>query len=255
MSGCTTTVPNSVRKSAPVGQTSRHAACGAVLADVGASSATRSCPSAGRLPLERHRLLDEGDVAPGGGARARRCCRRTSPVKPEAVVGHAGSTPCTRPRRPCSRCRRVVSVKKPDRARPRLARARHPVSRRRLSAVASPPARAAPARAACGPAGCRRSPPSTPGCGRSGRARAGTGRWPSRRVARPLRCPSGRAGRPGGRRGPRRAAARIRSVTSTRASIAARAVTIVAQPPCSRPRSAASSGLTSQNISGCSSAR
>src|SRR5947209_14387616 len=27
MSSCTTTVPNSVRKSAPVGQTSRHAAC------------------------------------------------------------------------------------------------------------------------------------------------------------------------------------------------------------------------------------
>src|SRR6267143_7021381 len=27
MSCCTTTVPNSVRKSAPVGQTSRHAAC------------------------------------------------------------------------------------------------------------------------------------------------------------------------------------------------------------------------------------
>ena len=27
MSGCTTTVPNSVRNSDPVGQTSRHAAC------------------------------------------------------------------------------------------------------------------------------------------------------------------------------------------------------------------------------------
>ncbi len=48
---------------------------------------------------------------------------------------------------------------------------------------------------------------------------------------------------------------RTRSVTSTRASIAARAVTSVAQPPCSSPRSAASAGPTSQNISGCSSAR
>ena len=47
----------------------------------------------------------------------------------------------------------------------------------------------------------------------------------------------------------------IRSVTRTRASTAVRAETIVAQPPCSRPRSAASSGLTSQKISGCSSDR
>ena len=49
--------------------------------------------------------------------------------------------------------------------------------------------------------------------------------------------------------------ARSRSVTSTRASIAAREVMIVAQPPFSRPRSAASVGETSQNISGCSSER
>ena len=48
---------------------------------------------------------------------------------------------------------------------------------------------------------------------------------------------------------------RSRSVTSTRASIAVRAVTIVAQPPLTSPRSAASSGDTSQNISGCNSAR
>src|SRR3954453_23633326 len=47
----------------------------------------------------------------------------------------------------------------------------------------------------------------------------------------------------------------IRSVTCTRASIAAREVTIVAQPRCSRPRSSASSGLTSQNSSGWSSDR
>ena len=47
----------------------------------------------------------------------------------------------------------------------------------------------------------------------------------------------------------------MRSVTSTRASIAARAVTIVAQPACSSPRSEASSGLTSQKSSGWSSAR
>ena len=43
-------------------------------------------------------------------------------------------------------------------------------------------------------------------------------------------------------------------MTSTRASIAARAVMIVAQPPFSSPRSAASPGETSQNSSGCSSA-
>ena len=47
----------------------------------------------------------------------------------------------------------------------------------------------------------------------------------------------------------------IRSVTSTLASIAVRVVTIVAQPPCSRPRSRASRGETSQNIEGCSSLR
>ena len=58
-----------------------------------------------------------------------------------------------------------------------------------------------------------------------------------RRVAggQAARCPSGTAGRPGAVAGPAPRAARIRSVTSTRASIADRAVTIVAQPPCSRP--------------------
>ena len=47
----------------------------------------------------------------------------------------------------------------------------------------------------------------------------------------------------------------IRSVTRTRASIALRTVTIVAQPRCSRPRSAASSGEISQKNSGWSSDR
>ena len=46
-----------------------------------------------------------------------------------------------------------------------------------------------------------------------------------------------------------------RSVTSTFASIAARAVTTCAQPRWSSPRSPASSGDTSTNISGCSSDR
>ena len=46
-----------------------------------------------------------------------------------------------------------------------------------------------------------------------------------------------------------------RSVTITRASTAVRAVMIVAQPPCSSPRSAASSGPISQKNSGWSSAR
>jgi hypothetical protein len=46
-----------------------------------------------------------------------------------------------------------------------------------------------------------------------------------------------------------------RSVTITLASIAARAVTMCAQPRWARPRSAASSGDTSTNISGCSSDR
>ena len=47
----------------------------------------------------------------------------------------------------------------------------------------------------------------------------------------------------------------MRSVTMTRASIDERAVVTVAQPACSSPRSVASSGDTSQNISGCSSDR
>src|SRR5699024_8634506 len=47
----------------------------------------------------------------------------------------------------------------------------------------------------------------------------------------------------------------IRGVTSTRASTAVRAVTMVAHPPLTRPRSRASSGLTSQKNSGCSSDR
>lgn len=46
-----------------------------------------------------------------------------------------------------------------------------------------------------------------------------------------------------------------RDVTITRASTAPRAVTIVAHPPCSRPRSAASCGESSQKNSGCSSER
>ena len=48
---------------------------------------------------------------------------------------------------------------------------------------------------------------------------------------------------------------RTRSLTSTRASTAARAVTTVANSPCSSFRSAASSGETSTKNSGCSSAR
>ena len=54
---------------------------------------------------------------------------------------------------------------------------------------------------------------------------------------------------------PRTTSGVIRSVTSTRTSIAARGETIVAQPYGSSPHSAASSGETSQNISGCSSER
>src|SRR5687767_8045012 len=45
----------------------------------------------------------------------------------------------------------------------------------------------------------------------------------------------------------------MRSVTNTRASMAARTVVTVAHPPLTRPRSAASAGLTSQNMAGCSS--
>ena len=45
----------------------------------------------------------------------------------------------------------------------------------------------------------------------------------------------------------------MRSVTLARASISARSVTIVIQPPSSMPRSAASSGSSSANISGWSS--
>ena len=46
----------------------------------------------------------------------------------------------------------------------------------------------------------------------------------------------------------------MRSVTFARASISARSVTMVIQPPSSMPRSAAISGSSSANISGCSSA-
>ena len=46
---------------------------------------------------------------------------------------------------------------------------------------------------------------------------------------------------------------RSRRVTIARASIRLRAVRTVTQPPCTMPRSAASSGLSSTNISGCSS--
>ena len=46
---------------------------------------------------------------------------------------------------------------------------------------------------------------------------------------------------------------RMRRVTRTRASISPRAVRMVAQPPFVNLRSAASSGDTSQNISGCNS--
>ncbi len=47
----------------------------------------------------------------------------------------------------------------------------------------------------------------------------------------------------------------IRSVTSTRASMALRAVTMVAQPRWVSPRSAASCGETSQKNAGCNSDR
>ena len=47
----------------------------------------------------------------------------------------------------------------------------------------------------------------------------------------------------------------MRSVTITRASIAVRADTMVAQPPLVSPRSCASSGEISQKNSGCSSER
>ena len=47
---------------------------------------------------------------------------------------------------------------------------------------------------------------------------------------------------------------RSRRVTFARASISPRSVSTVSQPPSSIPRSAASSGSSSTNISGCSSA-
>ena len=51
----------------------------------------------------------------------------------------------------------------------------------------------------------------------------------------------------------RRCSGLSRRVTIARASIAPRGERTVSQPPCSMPRSAASSGLSSTNISGCSS--
>ena len=69
------------------------------------------------------------------------------------------------------------------------------------------------------------------------------------------RSPSATAGRPGGSSRPvdRAAAACARSRVA-RASISARSVSITIQPPSSIPRSAASTGSISANISGCSSA-
>ena len=46
---------------------------------------------------------------------------------------------------------------------------------------------------------------------------------------------------------------RNRRVTIARASIRPRADSTVNQPPCTMPRSAANSGLSSTNISGCNS--
>jgi hypothetical protein len=84
MSSCTTTVPNSVRNSDPVGQTSRQAAC-AVLADVGGHQPAQLAQLAGQLRARRvldevavqpvvhihgTPLLDERDVPPGVGAEA-----------------------------------------------------------------------------------------------------------------------------------------------------------------------------------------
>ena len=137
--------------------------------------------------------------------------RRRSPVVSGTVlVSPHRSVPV------CSRCRPVAG------SRPRTQQLRR---------------RAVGARA-----GCRRWPPWSPGCARSGPATIGD--QLVRRVAggEPVRPPV--VGQPDlvDRARPARSAGRIRSVTSTRASIAVRAVTIVAQPPCSSPRSAASSG-------------
>ena len=110
------------------------------------------------------------------------------------------------------------------------------------------------ARGAGQPAGRRpgRRTPSPRACSRSGRPPATSGRWRRRRPFR-RRSPSGTGCRSGGRSARRRAAACSRRVTIARASIAPRGERTVSQPPCSIPRSAASSGLSSTNISGCSS--
>src|SRR5439155_26943979 len=50
MSSCTTTVPNSVRKSEPVGQTSRHAACVQCLQTSELISQRSASPSPGSTP-------------------------------------------------------------------------------------------------------------------------------------------------------------------------------------------------------------
>src|SRR5205085_5663949 len=53
MSSCTTTVPNSVRKSEPVGQTSRHAACVQCLHTSEDMSQRRASPSLSPSPSTR----------------------------------------------------------------------------------------------------------------------------------------------------------------------------------------------------------
>ena len=198
--------------------------------------------SGGRCSAARRSrpLLDERDVAPR--VRAERAGVVVGvPEEAQAVVGDVVPLLARHLARLAADAD-DVSVKKPTRVRTSPSQRPRPPAGR--SSGASPSARAGavagssrrveqrPARAAADRDGCRTSRPSPPGCARSGRGRTGRGRWRSRR--RSARAsPSGTGSPTWCTVRPCTTSGAIRSVTRTRASIAVRAVTIVAQPPCS----------------------
>ena len=233
-------MPNSVRKSAPVGHTSRHAAwvqCLQTSEDISQRLAPlRRRPRGSRCSTNATwRQVD---------ALSPPCCRSEMPVQCSPSSGtsfhslHATS-------HALQPMQIEVSVKKPSRG----GCSRWPAGRRDrcpdgLSSCSGlqPLSSVMPARRRIrhecrspGPRGRRpgrMSPVSalTSWMCAFGSSASRPGRSPSRHW-RSRWDPSGRASRSGGRR-PCTSSGVIRSVTSTRASITPRAVTIVAQPAC-----------------------
>ena len=119
MSSCTTTVPNSVRNSDPVGQASRQPACvqclqtsDSISQRIGAGPSVRGRGLA--VELQRLALLDERDVAPAVRIQLDPCCRSSRPVHSSPSAGsrlhslHATS-------HALQPMQTLVSVKKPTR--------------------------------------------------------------------------------------------------------------------------------------------